>query len=184
MRSAPSSTTRRAWAALGSGLLLLSGCGAGEGEFAPACPRPSIPRDFNDLHRFRNNGRDLTDSVLEGRITGVSGSCKRTGDNTVTATVSVGLDLTRGPAAPGREADVGYFVAVTEGERILDKQVFRLRAEFPANTDRLRLTGDEVELKLPVTPQKTAAAYQVLVGFDLTPAELQLNRQRIDQRTR
>ena len=182
MRSAPCSTTSRAWAALGAGLLLLSGCGGGEGDFAPPCPRPSIPRDFNDLHRFRGAGRDITDSVLEGRITGLSGSCKRTGDNTVTATISVSLELTRGPAAPGREADVGYFVAVTQGERILDKQVFRLRAEFPANTDRLRLTGDEVELKLPVTPDRTAATYQVLVGFDLSPAELELNRQRMGRR--
>ena len=73
---------------------------------------------------------------------------------------------------------MSYFVAVLDGERILDKQVFALRAEFPANADRLRLAGDEVELRLPVTPTKTAAAYRIQVGFQLSPAELALNRQR------
>ena len=160
-------------------LLALAGCsGSGTEQFAPPCPVPSIPRDFGDLHRFRGNGRDLTDSVLEGRITGLDGSCTRDGAATTVATISVGLELTRGPAAPGRTADVPYFVAVSEGDRIIDKQVYTLHAEFPANTDRLRLAGDQVELRLPVTPQKTAAAYRVSVGFQLTPAELEVNRSR------
>ena len=67
---------------------------------------------------------------------------------------------------------------VPEGERILDKQVFTLRAEFPPNTDRLRLSGDDVELRLPVSPTKTAEAYRIQVGFQLTPLELEVNRRR------
>lgn len=176
-RARPARAARHAIAGA-CGLLALAGCGKELQEsFAPPCPTPSIPRDFNDLRRYRGAGRDLTDTVLEGRVTNIAGSCRRTGDDVVTATVSAGIELTRGPAAPGRIADVAYFVAVSEGERILDKQVFRLRAEFAPNTDRVRLTGDEVELRLPVTAQKTAAAYRISVGFELTPAELELNRQ-------
>jgi hypothetical protein len=161
---------------------LLAGCGGAGDEFAPACPRPAILRDANDLQRYRGSGRDLTDSVLAGRITGISGSCKRDGSNKVAATVSVGMELTRGPAATSRVADIPYFVAVTEGERVLDKQVYTLRAEFPENTDRLRLSGDSVDLALPVTSTKGADAYQVTVGFQLTPTELEANRQRVRQR--
>ncbi len=160
-------------------LVLLAGCGGSDNDsFAPPCPQPSIPRDFNDLSRYRGAGRDLTDSVLDGRITGLSGSCKRDGADAVLATVSVGIELNRGPAAPSRIAELAYFVAVSQGERILDKRVFTLRAEFPANTDRVRLTGDDVELRLPVTASKTAAAYRISVGFQLTPAELEVNRRR------
>lgn len=162
--------------------LALAGCGGSGSDFAPACPRPAILRDANDLLRYRGNGRDLTDSVLEGRITGISGSCKRDGSKTVAATVSVGMELTRGPAAASGIANVAYFVAVSEGDRVLDKQVYTLRAEFPENTDRLRLTGDSVDLALPVTDKKSADAYQITVGFQLTPAELQANRQRIERR--
>lgn len=158
-------------------LLGLSACGGGTDDaFAPPCPAPSIPRDFNDLHRFRGAGRDLVDSVLEGRITGVSGSCTRDGRDTTVVTVAVSMELIRGPAATSRTANVAYFVAVSQGEAILDKRVFRLNAEFPSNTDRVRLSGDEVELRLPVTATKTAAAYRVTVGFEVTPLELEANR--------
>ena len=161
-------------------LPLLAGCG-GDGtteKFAPPCPTVTILRDAADLTRFRGAGRDLTDSVLDGRITGLSGSCKRDGSDTVVTTVHVGIEVSRGPAAPGRDAALAYFVAVLEGERILDKQVFQLRATFPANTDRLRLSGDDVELRLPVTPKKTAAVYRIQVGFQLSPVELEANRRR------
>lgn len=157
--------------------LALAGCGGGE-SFAPACPGAAILRDAADLTRFRGPGRDLTDMSLDGRITGLQGKCARDGRNAVLTTVTPSLELTRGPAAQGRTAELAYFVAVGRGEQVLDKQVFALRAEFPPNTDRVRLSGDDVELRLPVKPGETAAAYRVLVGFQLTPEELELNRRR------
>ena len=160
-------------------LLTLAGCGAGtQDAFAPACPGAAIVRDAADLSRARGGQRDLVDSELEGRITGINGNCKRDGLDTVVTTIQVGIELTRGPAAPGRRAELAYFVAVLDGETILDKQVFPLRAEFPANADRLRLAGDDVELRLPVRENKTAAAYRIEVGFQPTPEELAANRQR------
>lgn len=160
-------------------LLALAGCGsAPQDAFAPACPGAAIIRDAADLSRTRGGQRDLIDTELEGRITGINGNCKRDGADTVVTTIQVGIELTRGPAAPGREARVAYFVAVLDGESILDKQVFPLRAEFPPNADRLRFAGDDVELRLKVQPNKTAAAYRIEVGFQLTPEELAANRSR------
>ena len=159
-------------------LLGLAACADTEGRFAPACPNAAIVRDAADLTRSRGAGRDLTDLVLNGRITTVAGTCKQDGASTVVTTVQVGMELQRGPAAPNRQAQFSYFVAVLDGDRILDKQVFGLRAAFPANADRLRLSGDEIELRLPVRPDKTAAAYRIQVGFQLTPAELETNRRR------
>ena len=160
-------------------LLALAGCGGGtQDAFAPACPSAAILRDAADLSRYRNGQRDLVDTELEGRITGINGSCKRDGAGIVVTTIQVGIELTRGPAAPGRRAEFAYFVAVLDGNAILDKQVFPLRAEFPANADRLRFAGDDVELRLPVRENKTAAAYRIEVGFQLTPEELASNRSR------
>lgn len=178
-RPLPARRSARFALALGS-VLALEGCGAqNTDDFPPPCPQPSLPRDLSDLHRYRGAGRDITDSVLDGRITGVNGTCKRDGEDVVVVTLSAGLELARGPAATGRVADVAYFVAVSEGEgRILDKRVFRLQAEFAPNADRVRLTGDEVELRLPVSPERSAAAYRVSVGFELTPAEVAENRRR------
>ena len=158
--------------------LTLAACGdlAVSERFPPPCPAAGLVRDAADLTRYRGAGRDITDQVLTARLTGLSGRCQRDGSDTVVATVTVGVDLTRGPAAPSRNADISYFVAVVDGEKILEKQVFTLTAEFPSNTDRLRLAGDEVEMRLPVTPKRSAAVYRIEVGLQLTADELQRNR--------
>ena len=160
---------------------LVVGCGGESGpKVPPACPRPAILRDANDLQRFRGNGsgRDFLDTTLQGRITSINGSCTQDGSRAVVATVNVGIELSRGPAATGRTAEVAFFVAVSQGERVLDKQVYTLQAVFPENTDRLRLTGDSIDLRLPVSPTMKADSYQVTAGFQLTPEELEANRRR------
>jgi hypothetical protein len=158
---------------------LVAGCGETAEKFAPACPRPAILQDANDLQRFRGAGRDFLDTSLQGRITSINGSCTLDGSKAVAATINVGIELTRGPAATGRTAEVAFFVAVSQGERVLDKQVYTLQAVFPENTDRLRLTGDSVDLRLPISKTVKADSYQVTTGFQLTPEELEANRRRL-----
>jgi hypothetical protein len=172
--------SRRVAVTLGAGLGLgfgLTGCSSSE-QFPPACPSVAILADAGDLTRYSGRGQDLTDLVLDGRITGVSGECKRGDNNVLDTTIKVSLDITRGPAAHGGAAEFAYFVAVTRNGVILDKQVYPLRAEFPTNTDRLRLSSDEVQLLLPIPKGLSGAAYTVLVGFQLDQAELDLNRRR------
>ncbi len=160
----------------------LSGCGEPSDQFPPPCPMTSILGDAADLTRYRGTGQDLTDMVLSGRITGLSGSCKRAANGSVVlTTLNIGLDLTRGPAAPGRLASTAFFVALTRGDTILAKQVYPLHARFPPNTDRIRLTGDEVQVQVPNKGKEGAAAYRVIVGFELTPQELATNRRRSAQ---
>jgi hypothetical protein len=162
----------------------LAGCGSANlDKFPPACPRASILGSAANLIRYRadgsgGGGQDVTDMVLNGRITGVSGTCERSDEETLNVAATVGLDLTRGPASTSRREDVPFFVAVTQGDQILDKRVFHIRAEFPANTDRLRLSSDEVHLTLPITRERSGASYDMLVGFQLTPDELATNRGR------
>ncbi|HEY0421527.1 MAG TPA: hypothetical protein VGC80_18565, partial [Acetobacteraceae bacterium] len=93
-------------------------------------------------------------------------------------TLRVGVDITRGPAAAGRSAELGYFVAVTDGDRLVDMQDYTIRGNFPPNVDRVSVLGQEIALVLPVTSDKPASAYKIYVGFQLTPAELEYNRRR------
>ncbi len=159
----------------------LAGCGgANTDKFPPSCPRTSIVGSAATLTRYRatasGGGQDVTDMVLNGRITGVSGTCQRADEGTLDVGATIGLDLMRGPASRSRTEDVPFFVAVTQGEQILDKRVFHVRADFPPNTDRLRLNSDEVHLTLPISPERSGASYDMLVGFQLTPDELAANR--------
>ncbi|WP_144300050.1 hypothetical protein [Elioraea rosea] len=145
------------------------------------CPNVGTPADTGDVVRFSSpDSRDLTDLVIAARITALNGSCTLVNRETaVQVTMTMAVEATRGPAAPGRTVQIPYFVAVTKGnQEILDKAVYALTAEFPANTQRVRMRGEEVRLTLPVSADQPAGAYTVYVGFQLTEPELALNRSR------
>jgi len=161
---------------------LLAGCGPARNQFAPACPRPSLLGDAADLDIYRPGAsaegpHDVTDLVLNARIVGVGGNC-REGDtkDKLAATVNVAVQLNRGPAMQGRETDVPVFIAVTEGETILDKRVYQMHVTFPSNVDRLTLGTGDIDMILPIGPKKSGAAYSIIAGFQLTPDQLAQNR--------
>lgn len=163
------------------GLVALAGCSRPDANaFAPACPRPEILSDAGNLTRYRDGpGRDLTDLMLHGRILGIAGQCKPGATaGELATTMQVTIELTRGPAMAGRDAEVATFIAVSDGDRILDKRLFPVRVAFPPNTDTIRLTTNPVAMVLPITPEKSGAAYVISAGFQLTPQELELNRSR------
>jgi hypothetical protein len=150
-----------------------------ETTFAPRCPRAQILADAADLTRYRMAAsHDLTDMVLDGRITGVQGQCARGDDGQLNTTIRAGVTLTRGPAAQGRDAMAPMFVAVVRDGKVLDKAIYRLEAAFPSNTDQVQLVSNDVQLTLPVGPKLTGPDYSVYVGFQLTPDELAANRKR------
>ncbi len=151
---------------------LLAGCGPTRNEFAPPCPRPAILGEAANFDLYRGGSRDLADLTLHGRIVGLQGSCQA-GDKKgqLAVTVRVGVEVTRGPAMQGREADVPVFLAVIEGQTILDKRTVMMRVVFPSNIDRLTLTPGDVNLLLPVTPSKSGAAYTIIAGFQLAAGQ-------------
>ncbi len=165
---------------IGIGLMCaLAGCAPGRDEFAPACPQAALLPQAGDVVRYRADaaGQDLTDLAFRGRVVSVSGKCEA-GPNarTLDATVTMTMQLNRGPALASRNAAVTYFVAVAHGDQILDKHVYTNRVTFPANLDQIWLESDPVFMRLPVTPTMTGAAYTVWVGFQLTPQEMAANR--------
>lgn len=162
-------------------LLPVFGCGPARNEFAPLCPSAHLVPALADLTRYAGPGpaHDVTDLVLQARVIAVNGSCKAGGDaSKLPATVQITLAIQRGPAMKGREADVSVFLAVTEGDTVRDKQVFPVHLTFPPNVDRLTVSSGVIDLDLPVSAEKSGAAYGIISGFQLSPDELTANRQR------
>jgi hypothetical protein len=153
---------------LGIALLALGGCfGPDRDAFPPVCPAAAVLPGASELALYRpGGGRDLTDVQVEGSVLGASGSCvdgaKR---GTEEATLTLRMRFQRGPAAPTRRANIPYFIAVSRGEDILDKRVRTVRVDFPPNVDAVTVSTDPVLLTLPVGPDRSAAGYQVWVGF-------------------
>lgn len=163
--------------------LALGGCGMFAGgpapsDFPPSCPHLALLKDAADMTRFDARGHDVTDVVLDGQMTAVPASCTWGPHASVSATLRVQMSVGRGPAAQGRTAEVPYFVAVSRNGQVVDKQVYRMHAVFPANVERVNLTSDPIALAFPDSAAAPASSYQVFVGFQLTPAELQYNRNR------
>jgi hypothetical protein len=156
----------------------LASCGPPKDAFAPACPQPSFVRPLADITRFAaGGGQDITDLVLQGRILKVDGSCKYGDTNAELATaVSVSVDLQRGIAMQGRQTSVPLFIAITDGGKIVDKQIITLKVEFPSNVDRMTASTPEVDMTLPISDKKSGAAYGIIAGFQLTPDELAFNK--------
>lgn len=184
---APSLRPFRLGAAMcGLALLALAGCSDTK-AFAPPCPQLSFLPEGADLARFNGPGRDITDLVVEARLDGVpasTGACRWTDKTHTSVSVSmqVAMTVARGPAMQGRSAIIPWFVAVAQDRDILDRQVYALRADFPSNVDHTGLVSQPVELKLPVSAEKSAAAYRVWISLQLTPDELQYNRSHAAQR--
>jgi hypothetical protein len=161
-------------------LLPLFGCGPGRNDFAPLCPTARLIPALADVTRYAGPGpaHDLTDLILQARVTAVNGKCKAGDDKSILpATVDVTISIQRGPAMQGREADIPVFLAVTEGDSIRDKKVFPVHIVFPPNVDRLAMNSGEIDLSLPVSSDKSGNAYGIIAGFQLTPEELNANRQ-------
>ena len=164
-----------------AGALFLAACtGPKPTQFAPSCPNVKIRADAADITRYRPGapGRDLTDLVLDGRITGFRGGCEREDRNTVKTVLDIDMVLARGPATRGRLLTAPFFVAVVDGTRILDKQVYPIRVELGENQDQARVSSGEIVMMVPVSRDKSAASYDILVGFQLEQDELETNRRR------
>ena len=69
-----------------------------------------------------------------------------------------------------------YFVAVMDGERVLERREFVLDVAFPANVDALRVGGGELELRFPGAGDRGAAQYKIVVSLQLSEEELAHNR--------
>ncbi len=159
-------------------MMFVAGC-AGDEKFPPDCrANVALAPGAADLSLYRPGGRDLTDLELEARISAVSAACLVKDPNTVSTKIRVDFTLARGPAAAGRNAQLRYFVAVTDGGRVLDEQDYALRVSFPPNIETVVVKGDEITLLLPVSPQKSAGAYTIYTSFRLTPEQLAVNRAR------
>lgn len=161
-------------------LPLLAACSADSPQFPPVCPQLSLLRDAADLTRFggpANAPHDASTLLVAAHITAVPAQCSWADPSTVRASLQLSALVQRGPAEGGAPtAAIPYFIALTEHGKVLREQDFTLTAAFRPNVDQIAVTGDRVSMLLPITKDKSAAAYHLYVGFRLSRDELAYNR--------
>ena len=170
----------RGWAATAVLFLLVGGCTLFQKPPPGPCPRVSVLGDAAKLVLFRPGpGRDLIDIEFEGEITPLGGGCNYVDRNRV---IEMRLELRiaalRGPAAVGPTVEFPYFVAIVGPDQtILVKQVFRSPIAFEKNRRRAGAL-EQTDQTIPMQAGQTGSDFEVLIGFQLTAAQLDYNRQQ------
>jgi hypothetical protein len=164
-------------AAVGMALLALSGCKVFVKDEPPPCPRVSVLEDASKLVRFTGASRDPNTIQMSAEITKYRGSCfYDKDDKKMEVTLNVGIDAFAGPAFTGGKQQLQYFVAIPAFSGPEGKQIFPLAIEVPKDSKGTHITDGDVTLTFPVRDIKKLEAYEVFIGFQLTPEELDYNR--------
>lgn len=97
-------------------------------------------------------------------------------DHTVSSSLDIEFTATR-PSTGGPDGfDAPYFVAVTLGNRILSKHEYTAHFSFDPGATTASLSESRNSPTVHMEKGKQPYDYAVLVGFQLTHAQLQYNR--------
>jgi hypothetical protein len=136
-------------------------------------------QDASRLVAFTDQGQDLTDQRYEVRIRDVALACEVARDDDrqrVVAEMKILFQAEKGPASRGDAVDFRYFVAIADPERnILRRESFEASVTMPGNQTRAEAV-ETLAPTLPLPAEARPAGYRVLVGFELTRAQLDYNR--------
>ena len=156
----------------------LAGCGNTDpNAYAPTCAPVGILADAADYTLYKGDIPDIGQMISHGAITGVYGRCANSkSDDKLQTTVSVEMDVTRGPAAPTNSVKVPFFLAVLKDGALLWKHQAEAIATFPSNVDHVHIRAAAIYLDLPVGRHVDGQNYRIEAGYQLTPAQLSYNR--------
>lgn len=159
---------------------VLGSCRSNE-KVEQVCPRVAVLTDAGTLTEFASPaGRDILDIDFQGDIADIVASCEYSDDKKnrqLAMQVSPVFSVTRGAANTDRTARFTYFVSVVRGEQILTKQEFETSTEFAGNRTRVVFQdSDPVTIDIPLPHRAAEYEYQVLLGFQLTPEQLEYNK--------
>ncbi len=172
-------------AALMVATMTLSGCDTWRSavnyirsDNANVCPDANILANTAVIPAFDPaQGADPSNVVYTAQFTGLQSRCdyaKRT--NKIDANVRITFKATRPPGGEAAHYKVPFYVAVTSGGQIVDKQIHWLEFDFPKASAAVQ--GEELvdSIDFDVARDKKSYEYHLLVGFQLTQAQIDYNK--------
>lgn len=134
------------------------------------CPHLAVVQQASRLIRAKGDAGDVAARIIDARVTGVAGHCVKTGKTMERVSFRIGFAATNGPASALTGQTLPYFVAITEGDRIIAKSIYPVNFDFKNGADQAVATTRPIRLSFPRAPR--SAHQQVLVGFQMSQAEL------------
>jgi len=141
------------------------------------CPRAVVAADAGHLTRFAAGGKDPSQVQFEAQIGDLTGDCGYD-DTSIDVDMNVKIIATRGPADTAQAANFNYFVAIARTDKtIIAREAFDARIEFSGNQTRNGIV-EEIQQTIPIQPGEPGTDFVILVGFEMTPEELEYSRKQ------
>jgi hypothetical protein len=180
-------------AALAS-LLALAACGGGHPPAAKAndgaapqpptstsatpdltsfCPQTALLQQAQTVTLFKPGRSDVASQISTAQITGISGACTpKTKDKQKLLEVKFTANFlaNNGPANHGQPVTLPWFVAITKGDKIIDKKIYYVTLKFNGNMSTAAATSKPVKIEVPAVPD--SAGLEILTGFQMTQNQL------------
>ena len=143
---------------------------------AGPCPYVKILYDAARYVELTGDRVSSSNVAFTGEIEGLTSDCAYQGDDPITVQTRVLFNLGRGPQAEGDQRTYRYWIAVTERNKaVLAKQYFDLPVDFEGA--RTASVSQDQTIVIPRAEATTSGDnFEILVGFDVTPAMAEFNR--------
>jgi hypothetical protein len=158
-------------------LAALSACSTPSNPSYP-CPVAGVLGDAETLTDFRG-GQDPTNLVRHATISDVSLTCGyNIKKRIVNSKLAFTITLDKGPAEQAGSVTIPYFVAISRGGKyVLARKAFTRTLSY-GDASRVSERETVPDIHIPLAEGLQGNSYQVIVGLELTPAELGYNRAR------
>lgn len=143
---------------------------------AGPCPYVKVLYDAARYVELADNRPAASNVVYSGEIEGVNSGCMYQNEEPIRVEMNLLFRLGKGPRAEGDQRTFRYWVAVTERNRaVLAKEYFDLPVDFKG-ADRLEVNEQQAIVIPRAEATTSGGAFEILVGFDVTPEQADFNR--------
>lgn len=143
------------------------------------CPLMGVLYDSSRVVAFASDdNRRYSNIEYTAEMQGIRGLCRYVAADPITMSIEVDMAFGRGPAAEGQSQTYRYWVAVARrGRAPIEKAYFDVDVRWDRGESVVTRTERIEHIVIPrATPETSGENFEVLVGFELTPEQLQFNR--------
>lgn len=153
----------------------LAGCNTNKVNL---CPVPVILADAGQMTVFRPGAsQDLAGEAYRVWLVDTSSDCtinKKTGETV--SPLKLSFRATRAPSADAARYRVPYFVAVTQGDRLVEKRILSATFDFAPGASVATFSESPNDFDLHVENGHQPYEYELMAGFQMTPAQVDYNK--------
>lgn len=143
------------------------------------CPLMGVLYDNSRLVDFAEpDSQRYSNIEFTGEMQGVNGLCRYVGDDPITMSIDIDMAFGRGPAATSDRQTYRYWVAVVRrGHAPIEKAYFDVDVRWPRGEAVVTRRETIEQIVIPrANAEVSGENFEVLIGFELTPEQLQFNR--------